>query len=98
MNDQKSRQNVINNLRDRVRNLLGQSVTLDRTVKAEITPFWKSVPIEDLVEQQNVSPADDLDEIAALWPADDDPEELLKYLMAERTEHRKLSKDVETDR
>lgn len=35
---------------------------------------------------------DDLDAIAALWPADDDPDELSQYLFQERRERRKLRK------
>ena len=54
-------------------------------------PFWKTISLEELAEQQGVSAADDLDEIAALWPADDDPDELLQHLLVERTERRKHS-------
>ena len=61
----------------------------------ETISFWQSIPLEELAEQQGVSAADDLDEIAALWPADDDPEELLRYLFAERAEQCKLSKNQE---
>jgi len=46
--------------------------------------------LEELAEQQGVSAADDLDEIVTLWPADDDPDELLRHLFAERAERRKL--------
>lgn len=35
--------------------------------------FWKPIPLEELAEQQGVSAVSDLDEISALWPADDDP-------------------------
>jgi hypothetical protein len=52
--------------------------------------FWQSVPLEELAEQQGVSAAADLDEISALWPADDDPDELLHHILLERTERRKL--------
>jgi hypothetical protein len=55
-------------------------------------PFWKTIPLEDLAEQQGVSAVNDLDEIVALWPADDDTDELLRYLFTERAERRKLSK------
>jgi len=58
---------------------------------AEALPFWKSVPLEELAEQQGVSAVNDLDEIAALWPANDDPDELLQHLLVERTERRKHS-------
>ena len=52
--------------------------------------FWKSIPLEELAEQQGVSAASDLDKISALWPADDDPDELLHHILLERSERRKL--------
>ncbi len=54
--------------------------------------FWKPLSIEELIEQQNVAPADDLDAIGALWPADDDPRALLEYILAERRERRRLAR------
>ena len=51
----------------------------------------ESFPIEELAAQQSVSAVEDLDEIAALWPADDDPDELLQHLFTERAERRKRS-------
>ena len=33
--------------------------------------------LNDLIQQQHVSPIDNLDEISRLWPADDDPDLLL---------------------
>ena len=56
----------------------------------EASSFWESVPLEKLAEQQGVSAVEDLDEIAVFWPADDDPDELLRYLLTERAERRKL--------
>ena len=52
--------------------------------------FWKSISLEELAEQQGVSAASDLDKISALWPADDDPDELLRYIFLERSERCKL--------
>jgi hypothetical protein len=37
-----------------------------------------------LITDQRIMPIDDLDELAALWPADDDPDALMKYLLSER--------------
>jgi hypothetical protein len=42
------------------------------------------------VEQQGISPAEDLDAIAALWPAADEPDELLQYILKERSARRRL--------
>jgi hypothetical protein len=53
--------------------------------------FWRSMPLDELAEQQGVSAVSDLDEIADLWPADDDPDALMHYVLAERNERRSLS-------
>jgi len=37
-----------------------------------------------LIAEQGVTPIDDLDELAALWPADDDPDALMDYVLSER--------------
>lgn len=58
-------------------------------------PFWQTVSLEELVEEQGVAPADDLDEIADLWPADDDPDQLLQLILAERAERRRLQQKPE---
>jgi hypothetical protein len=52
--------------------------------------FWKSIPLGELAEHQGVAAAYDLDQISTLWPADDDPDELLNHILVERTERRKL--------
>ena len=50
----------------------------------------QSASLDELVKQQGVSVASDLDEISVLWPTDDDPDELLRYIGLERNERRKL--------
>jgi len=37
-----------------------------------------------LIAEQGVSPIDDLDQLAALWPADDDPDALMNFVLSER--------------
>lgn len=54
----------------------------------ESSDFWRTIPLEELAGQQGVSTACDLDQISALWPADDDPDELLNHVLLERTERR----------
>jgi len=49
--------------------------------RKERFPFWESLTTEELIEIQGVSPVSNLDEISALWPADDDPDELLKFIL-----------------
>lgn len=40
--------------------------------------------LDRLIAEQGVTPIDDLDEIAALWPADDDPDALMTFVLSER--------------
>jgi hypothetical protein len=65
--------------------LPAETFTLQQT-----TPFWKPLSLDELARQQGVSAANDLDEISALWPADDDPDELLSHIITERNERRAL--------
>lgn len=37
-----------------------------------------------LIAEQGVTPIDDLGELAALWPADDDPDALMNFVLSER--------------
>lgn len=37
-----------------------------------------------LISEQGVTPIDDLRELAALWPADDDPDALMNFVLSER--------------
>jgi hypothetical protein len=37
-----------------------------------------------LIAEQGVTPVDDLDQLAALWPTDDDPDALMNYILLER--------------
>jgi len=52
----------------------------------------ESLTLAQLIEQQCVAPVNNLDEIADLWPADDDPDLLMQYILNERTERRQLNK------
>lgn len=40
--------------------------------------------LDRLIAEQGVSPIDDFDQIAALWPADDDPDALMNFVLLER--------------
>ena len=44
--------------------------------------------LQSLIDQQGVEPVTDLDELAELWPADDDPDKLLAFILADRKERR----------
>ena len=49
-----------------------------------------SIPLEELARQQNVRPLKDGSELTKLWPGDDDPDELLAFILAERAARRAL--------
>ena len=59
--------------------------------KQNIIENEETVLLNDLIEQQHVSPINNLDEISSLWPADDDPDLLLEYVLNERIERRQLN-------
>ncbi|HID23216.1 MAG TPA: hypothetical protein EYP14_12550 [Planctomycetaceae bacterium] len=51
--------------------------------------FWAPISLDEMAEQQGVRPAEDLDSISDLWPVDDDPDELLRHVLAERSARRR---------
>ena len=53
-------------------------------------PAWGALTLEELAEQQGVVPVKDLDEISRLWPVDDDPDKLLRFILDERRARREL--------
>jgi hypothetical protein len=57
----------------------------------ESRTFWQSVSLEELAEEQGTEVASDIDLIAALWPADDDPDALLDFVLRERGERRRAA-------
>ena len=48
-----------------------------------------------LIEQQGLSPVDNLDEISDLWPVNDDPDLLLEHILADRADRRSLNAERE---
>ena len=64
---------------------------------AESTPsehahaFSSSSSLSELAKAQGVGPVEDLEGIVALWPSDDDPDELLEHLLAERAARRRAT-------
>ena len=52
--------------------------------------FWSSLSLTELAETQGTAPVDDLEALAAMWPSDDDPDELLNHLLAERAARRRM--------
>lgn len=63
--------------------------------KQDITQHEEVALLNELIEQQQVSPINNLDELSQLWPADDDPDNLFEYVLHERIERRLLDKERE---
>jgi hypothetical protein len=59
--------------------------------KGEGRSFWQTVSLEELAEEQGAGVVSDLDAIAALWPADDDPDALFDFILHERHERRRVA-------
>ena len=59
--------------------------------------FWSSLSLTELAEAQGVAPVEDLEGIAALWPSDDNPDEVLAHVLAERAARRRVARS-DTDR
>ena len=62
-------------------------------MKQDIAQEESAMLLNELIEQQHVSPINDLDELSGLWPADDDPDTLLEYLLNERRERRQIERE-----
>ncbi len=62
-------------------------------MKQDIAQEESTTLLSQLIEQQHVSPINDLDELSRLWPADDDPDILLEYLLNERLERRQRERE-----
>lgn len=54
-----------------------------------------AIALDELIQQQRVAPVSNLDELSDLWPGDDDPEQLMRYLLEERAERRRLPAEGE---
>jgi len=63
--------------------------------KEDTTEEDVAVALQSLIEQQEVSPNHDLERLSDLWPADDDPDLLLNFVLEERTERRRLQVERE---
>lgn len=51
--------------------------------------------LDGLIRQQGVAPVSNLDELSDLWPANDDPDDLMRYVLEERAERRRLPIETE---
>ncbi|MEO6724833.1 MAG: hypothetical protein ABIU20_10580 [Blastocatellia bacterium] len=66
-----------------------ETVTLEPT----IDPL-----LQLLIDQQGVEPITDLNKLSALWPTNDDPDELLAFILTERNERRLVTLQKDDDR
>ena len=57
--------------------------------------FWSSLTLTELAEAQGVAPVEDLESMVALWPSDDDPDEVLAHVLAERRARRRVVRSDE---
>jgi len=69
-----------------------QPLSADKGTQDETISFWEQASIEDLIHRQGVVPISNLDEVSDLWPADDNPNELMKYFEEEREQSKRLQK------
>jgi len=73
-----------------------QHPTGTKGVATGAVSHWQSLSLEALAQLQGVGPVSDLDAIGALWPEDDDPDQLLEHILTERSARRKLSDPGDT--
>ena len=52
--------------------------------------FWSTLSLTELAQAQDIAPIDDLEALAALWPSENDPDELLEHLLADRAARRRV--------
>jgi hypothetical protein len=62
-------------------------ITKTKTARGERP---SSTSLEQLARQQDVRPLKDASELAENWPGDEDPDELLAFILAERSARRAL--------
>ena len=53
--------------------------------------FWSSLSLDELADVQRVAPVEDPEAITALWPSDENPDELLEHVLAERAARRQVA-------
>ena len=69
----------------------GEPANADSAQPSRDHAFWSSLSLTALAEAQGVAPVEDLGSIVALWPVDDDPDEFLAHVLAERADRRRAA-------
>ena len=63
----------------------------ERTHSDRANSFWSSLSLSELAEAQGVVPVEDLEGMSGLWPADDNPDDVLAHVLAERAARRQAA-------
>ena len=63
----------------------------DSLRKEQDNLFWSSLSLTELAKAQGVAPVDDLDDVSAMWPSDDSPDEVLTHVLTERAARRTVA-------
>lgn len=61
---------------------------MSSVIKNSNVSFWNSLSLEELAELQGIQPIKSLDQISAQWPIEDEPDDLLNYILTERAVRR----------
>ena len=56
--------------------------------KVSWAPQSASPSLEELATRQGIAPVTNLDELSGLWPADDDPDRFMSFVISERQARR----------
>ena len=62
--------------------------------KEDTTQDDAAIALRSLIKEQEVSPIYDIERLSDLWPADDDPDLLLNFVLDERTERRRQTRTI----
>ena len=54
--------------------------------------FWSSLSLTELAEAQGAVPVEDPEGMSGLWPADDNPDDVLAHVLAERAARRRAAR------
>ena len=64
-------------------------------IEQDVSAEDATIVLDGLIQQQGIAPVSNLDELSDLWPANDDPDVLLRHLLNQRAERRQLPGDGE---
>jgi len=64
-------------------------------IEQDVSAEDATIVLDGLIQQQGIAPVSNLDELSDLWPANDDPDLLLRHLLNERAERRQLPSERE---